>query len=46
MQSGEMVSLDVRSRGVAAVAGAGRDDPTLRDICDDAYRARDAELQQ
>ena len=44
MQSGEMASLEVRPRGVAAIAGAFRDDPTLRDICEDAYRARDAEL--
>jgi hypothetical protein len=42
--AGELVSLHLHPRDVSALAGVFRDDPTLRDICADAYRERDAEL--
>jgi hypothetical protein len=43
IRAGELISLEVDGGGILAVAGKFRDDPTLHDICDEAYRARDAE---
>jgi hypothetical protein len=40
---GELVALEVGRRGVTGLAGKYRDDPTLRDICAEAYQQRDAE---
>jgi predicted RNase H-like HicB family nuclease len=40
---GELVMLEIGARGVSALAGKYRDDPTLREICEEAYRERDAE---
>jgi predicted RNase H-like HicB family nuclease len=40
---GELVALDIESTGVSSLAGKYGDDPTLRAICDDAYRRRDAD---
>lgn len=40
---GELVTLEVGGRGVSRLAGKYRDDPTLREICEEAYRLRDAE---
>jgi hypothetical protein len=40
---GELLSLDVDTIGVTGLAGKYAADATLRSICDDAYRARDAE---
>ena len=40
---GELVSLDVETTGVSALAGKYGDDTTLRELCDEAYAARDAE---
>ena len=42
---GELVSLDLAPAGVSALAGKYRTDPTLRAICAEAYRERDAEPQ-
>jgi hypothetical protein len=42
---GELVSLDLAPAGVSALAGKYRTDPTLREICTEAYRKRDAEPQ-
>jgi hypothetical protein len=42
---GELVSLDLVSTGVSGLAGTYRTDPTLRDICTEAYHTRDAESQ-
>ena len=46
VDTGELVTLEVRSRGIAALAGAFRDDPTLRDLCDDIYRELDADPRE
>ena len=43
VQHGELIVIDIPPPGVAALAGKYADDPTLREICDDAYRSRDAE---
>ena len=40
---GELFSLGVEPIGVSSFAGKYGTDPTLRAICEDAYRKRDAE---
>jgi len=40
---GERVALEVGRRGVAGLAGKFRDDPTLREICEEAYQQRNSE---
>lgn len=45
MEQGELVSLEVGTIGVSELAGLFSDDPTLRDICEEAYQLRDAEKQ-
>lgn len=42
---GELVSLELPPVGVSGLAGKYRTDPTLREICADAYRRRDTEIQ-
>jgi hypothetical protein len=39
---GELVALEVGTGGVSRLAGKYRDDPTLREICEEAYRQRDS----
>ena len=46
LDQGELVMLEVRRRGLAGLFGKFRDDPTLREICEEAYKERDAELQE
>lgn len=46
MDQGELVMLEVRHRGLAGLFGKFRDDPTLREICDEAYKERDADVQE
>jgi hypothetical protein len=41
----ELLSLEVETVGVSDMAGIFTDDPTLRDICDEAYRLRDSEIE-
>lgn len=41
--SGEILSLEIESTGISELSGRYRDDPTLREICSDAYRQRDEE---
>lgn len=43
ISSGELVNLEVSPRGVSGLAGRYADDETLRDICDEIYRERDAD---
>jgi predicted RNase H-like HicB family nuclease len=43
---GELVALEVRRRGLAGLFGKYRDDPTLRQICEEAYHERDADVQE
>ncbi len=46
LDQGELVALEVRRRGLAGLFGKFRDDPTLREICEEAYQERDAELRE
>lgn len=46
LAAGELLSVEVPTRGVTDIAGAFADDPSLREICEEAYRARDAELSE
>ena len=46
MGRGELVGLEVSPVGIADLAGTYVADPSLRQICTDAYRDRDAELHQ
>ena len=41
--AGELIDLEVRPGGVAALSGIFRDDPVLNDICNEIYSQRDAE---
>lgn len=43
---GQLLSVDLDSESVWGLAGRFADDPTLRDLCAEAYAARDAELAQ
>lgn len=45
LDEGELVMLEVRPRGLAGLFGRFQDDPTLREICAEAYRERDADVQ-
>jgi len=40
---GELLSLDVETIGISSLAGKYEADPTLRAICEEAYRLRDTE---
>ena len=44
LDKGELVALEVRSRGLAGLFGKFRDDPTLREICEEAYKERDTSI--
>jgi hypothetical protein len=46
LDEGDLVALEVRRRGLAGLFGKFRDDPTLREICEDAYKERDADVQK
>jgi hypothetical protein len=41
LDQGELVALEVRRRGLTGLLGRYRDDPTLREICEEAYQDRD-----
>ncbi len=43
IELGELLSLEIDTAGISEMAGKYRTDPTLRDICDNAYQIRDAE---
>jgi hypothetical protein len=43
LDQGELVALEVRRRGLAGLFGKYREDPTLREICESAYRERAAD---
>ena len=46
IQKGELLSVEVGESaniGVSDLAGKYKDDPTLREICEQAYQLRDAE---
>lgn len=46
LEQGELIALELPRRGVAGLFGKYRDDPTLRDICEAAYRERDADVAE
>ncbi len=46
LAAGELLLVEIPPRGVTDIAGAFADDALLREICEDAYRARDAELHE
>ena len=46
LDQGELVALEVRGRGLAALFGKYRDDPTLREIGEAAYQVRDADVRE
>ena len=43
---GELVFLDVPRKGIMAIAGKYKDDESLAEICEEAYRQRDAEPKE
>jgi hypothetical protein len=46
VENGELVTLEIGRKGLAGLVGKYRDDPTLQDICDEAYRQRDADVPE
>ena len=46
LDQGELVALEVPRRGLAGLFGKYRDDPTLREICETAYKERDADVRE
>ena len=46
VEQGELITLEIGRKGFAGLFGKYRDDPTLQDICDEAYRERRADLQE
>jgi hypothetical protein len=46
LDQGELVALEVRRRGLTGLFGKYRDDPTLREICEQAYQDRDAGMAE
>jgi hypothetical protein len=46
LDQGELVALEIHRRGLAGLFGKYSDDPTLRDICEAAYRERDADVRE
>jgi hypothetical protein len=44
-QQGEIVWVDIEPPGLMHLAGRFAHDPTLRDLCEEIYRQRDAQLQ-
>jgi hypothetical protein len=45
VRTGELTLVEVEPLAVSDLAGTYRDDPTLREICDEAYRLRDSERE-
>lgn len=43
IELGELLSLSIESVGISSLQGKYADDPTLREICTEAYALRDAE---
>ncbi len=46
VDQGELVTLEIGRKGLAGLFGKYRDDPTLQEICDEAYRERDADVRE
>ena len=43
VEQGELVTLQIGRKGLIGLFGKYRDDPTLQDICDEAYKEREAD---
>jgi hypothetical protein len=43
IEHGQVVLVDPGFVGISGIAGKFKDDPTLHEICEEAYRLRDAE---
>ena len=41
--AGELTTIEIETQGISHLSGRFADDPSLREICADAYAARDAE---
>jgi hypothetical protein len=41
LDSGELLSLEIETTGVSTLGGKYRNDPMLRQICEEAYEMRD-----
>ena len=41
IESGELLFIDIGAAGLSDIAGKYESDPTLQDICNEAYRQRD-----
>ncbi len=46
VQQGGLVTLQLGRKGLSGLFGKYRDDPTLQDICDEAYTKRDADVRE
>jgi hypothetical protein len=46
VEQGELVTLEIGRKGLAGLFGKYRDDPTLQDICEEAYKDRDADVRE
>lgn len=46
LDQGELVALELPRRGLAGLFGKYKGDPTLREICDAAYKERDADARE
>jgi hypothetical protein len=46
VEQGELVTLEIGRKGLAGLFGKYRDDPTLQDICDEAYKERDTDVRE
>ena len=44
VQQGELAWIDIEPTGVTGLAGSFADDPSLRELCAEIYRQRDAEI--
>ena len=45
VRTGELTFVEIEPLAVSDLAGTYRDAPTLREICDEAYRLRDSERE-
>ncbi len=45
VRTGELTLVEIEPLAVSDLAGTYRDDATLREICDEAYRLRDSERE-
>jgi predicted RNase H-like HicB family nuclease len=46
IERGDLLFIELPPAGLSSLAGKYSGDPVLREICDDAYKARDAEQRE